>query len=171
MSTDTANPNDDDGPALTAEPAGNRLSDNNTGWLHWDNVLPPISTPDGRYGLLHRDLIWDCLGPGEDEALTPEPAQPESGVDRDDHYLLDAIPLTERDPGVVDDMDFGGIDPAYVASMGLQPSVSEAEGPPGIASAADGKRPESPVVVENAPVADDDKWWLHPDDERIGVGR
>jgi len=142
-------------------------SDDDTDQLQWDDALPPIFTSDGRYGLLHRDLIWDCLGPGEDGSLAPGPDQREPGVDRDDRYLLHAMPITERDSRVAEDMDFDAIDPAFVASMGLQPSAPESEDAPESSASADGNRPVSPVVVENTPVATDDQWWLHPDDERI----
>jgi hypothetical protein len=145
---------------------------------YWDDPLPPISSSDGRYGLLHRDLIWDCLGPaGDCEPLSHEDEKPATGFDRDDRHLPVAMRVAVRGSELTDEMDFDRIDPAYVASMGLQPSepgpepeqksAAGAEQAPLAAASTCRIPPTSPVVVENEPAAADDNWWSHPDDERI----
>ena len=81
--------------------------------LLWDERLPPIWSSDGRYGLLHRDLIWDRLGSYETGS------RPTGVADPDEHFLLATIPANDADGLVTDDMDFDAIDPAFVESMGF----------------------------------------------------
>lgn len=76
--------------------------------LLWDERLPPIWSSDGRYGLLHRDLIWDRLGSYETGS------RPTGVADPDEHFLLATIPANDADGLVTDDMDFDAIDPAFV---------------------------------------------------------
>jgi hypothetical protein len=137
--------------------------------LSWDDPPPPVSSSDGRYGLLHRDLIWDCLGPAGDQ----DPARKDTPGDREDRYLPAAMSFAHGASEVTDEMDFDSIDPAYVASMGLQPSEPEPEPgsvpesePAPLSTGRTGRNPPmSPVVVDSEPVAEDDNWWSHPDDE------
>ncbi|MCB1775083.1 MAG: hypothetical protein KDI88_15820 [Gammaproteobacteria bacterium] len=131
----------------------------------WNEAFTLGDSPDGRYGLLHRDLIWECLAPGHAESAA-------AGVsDSDGHFLIASAPMDDGGGTVPDEVDFDAVDPAYIESMSLQPAdpVDEACSP-AVAHKVS-RHPVSPVVVEHRPAADDDRWWWHPDDDAGDAGR